>query len=56
MNYPESVHALMALGRELASPQQARVQKFGLSNIAVVAERPVPGPARKARERIPGTS
>ena len=38
MNYPESVHALMALGRELASPQQARVQKFGLSNIAVVAE------------------
>jgi len=38
MNYSESVHALMALGRELASPQQARVQKFGLSNIAVVAE------------------
>jgi dihydrofolate synthase / folylpolyglutamate synthase len=38
MNYLESVHALMALGRELASPQQARVQKFGLSNIAVLAE------------------
>jgi dihydrofolate synthase/folylpolyglutamate synthase len=28
----------MALGRELASPQQARVQKFGLSNIAALAE------------------
>ncbi|HXO88670.1 MAG TPA: folylpolyglutamate synthase/dihydrofolate synthase family protein [Candidatus Acidoferrales bacterium] len=38
MNYRESVHALMALGRELASPQQARVQKFGLSNIAALAE------------------
>ena len=38
MNYRESVDALMALGRELASPQQARVQKFGLSNIAALAE------------------
>ena len=38
MNYAESVHALMALGRELASPQQARVQKFGLCNIALLAE------------------
>ena len=38
MNYAESVHALLALGRELASPQQARVQKFGLSNIALLAE------------------
>jgi dihydrofolate synthase / folylpolyglutamate synthase len=38
MNYAESVRALMALGRELASPQQARVQKFGLSNIATLAE------------------
>jgi dihydrofolate synthase/folylpolyglutamate synthase len=38
MNYAESVHALMALGRELASPQQARVQKFGLSNTALLAE------------------
>jgi dihydrofolate synthase / folylpolyglutamate synthase len=37
MNYSESVHALMALGRELASPQQARVQKFGLSNISLLA-------------------
>ena len=38
MNYADSVHALMALGRELASPQQARVQKFGLSNITTLAE------------------
>ena len=38
MNYEESVRALMALGRELASPQQARVQKFGLSNIDLLAE------------------
>jgi dihydrofolate synthase/folylpolyglutamate synthase len=37
MNYSDSVHALLALGRELASPQQARVQKFGLSNIALLA-------------------
>jgi dihydrofolate synthase/folylpolyglutamate synthase len=38
MTYEESVRALMALGRELASPQQARVQKFGLSSIALLAE------------------
>jgi dihydrofolate synthase / folylpolyglutamate synthase len=38
MNYTDSVNALMALGRELASPQQARVQKFGLSNMALLAE------------------
>jgi len=37
MNYDESVRALLALGRELASPQQAHVQKFGLSNIEVLA-------------------
>jgi dihydrofolate synthase/folylpolyglutamate synthase len=38
MNYADSVHALLALGRELASPQQARVQKFGLSNVSLLAE------------------
>jgi dihydrofolate synthase/folylpolyglutamate synthase len=38
MNYTESVRTLMALGRELASPQQARVQKFGLANTAALAE------------------
>ena len=37
MNYADSVHALMALGRELASPQQPHVQKFGLSNITTLA-------------------
>ncbi|HKV05207.1 MAG TPA: folylpolyglutamate synthase/dihydrofolate synthase family protein [Candidatus Acidoferrales bacterium] len=37
MNYDESVRALMALGRELAAPQHARVQKFGLANITTLA-------------------
>jgi len=37
MTYEESVRALMALGRELAAPQQARVQKFGLENITTLA-------------------
>jgi dihydrofolate synthase/folylpolyglutamate synthase len=36
MNYEESVRALMALGRELAAPRQARVQKFGLENITTI--------------------
>lgn len=38
MTYDESVRALLALGRELASPQQAHVQKFGLANIAALSE------------------
>ena len=38
MTYDESVRALLALGRELASPQQAHVQKFGLGNIAALSE------------------
>jgi len=45
MKYDEAVHALFSLGKELASPRQpalssaqgARVQKFGLENIAVLA-------------------
>jgi dihydrofolate synthase/folylpolyglutamate synthase len=37
MNYEESVRSLMALGRELAAPQQARVQKFGLENISTLS-------------------
>jgi len=37
MNYEESVRTLLALGRELASPQHARVQKFGLENISTLA-------------------
>jgi dihydrofolate synthase / folylpolyglutamate synthase len=46
MTYDEAVHALFSLGKELASPRQpalssaqgARVQKFGLENISVIAE------------------
>ena len=38
MTYDESVRALLALGRELASPQQAHVHKFGLENIAALSE------------------
>jgi len=38
MTYQESVRALLTLGRELAAPQQARVQKFGLANIATLVE------------------
>ncbi|MGA8036771.1 MAG: folylpolyglutamate synthase/dihydrofolate synthase family protein [Candidatus Acidiferrales bacterium] len=38
MTYDEAVRALFSLGRELASPQQARVQKFGLGNITTLAE------------------
>ncbi len=37
MNYVESVRSLMALGRELSAPQQARVQKFGLENITILS-------------------
>jgi len=37
MNYEKSVRALISLGRELAAPQQARVQKFGLENITILA-------------------
>src|SRR5271170_4435866 len=38
MNYEESVRALLALGREMAAPQQARVAKFDLANIRMLAE------------------
>jgi dihydrofolate synthase / folylpolyglutamate synthase len=38
MTYDESVRALLALGRELATPHQPGVQKFGLSNITTLAE------------------
>src|SRR5215813_9914072 len=37
MNYEDSVRTLLALGKELASPQQARVQKFGLGNMEILA-------------------
>jgi dihydrofolate synthase / folylpolyglutamate synthase len=38
MNFEKSVSALLSLGRELASPQQAGVQKFGLENISALAQ------------------
>jgi dihydrofolate synthase/folylpolyglutamate synthase len=38
MNYEEAVRYLMTLGRELASPQQGRAQKFDLRNISALAE------------------
>lgn len=37
MNYEEAVRRLLSLGKELASPRQARVQKFDLENIRVVS-------------------
>lgn len=37
MSYPEAVRYLLALGRELAAPRQARVQKFDLENIRALA-------------------
>ncbi|HVH70795.1 MAG TPA: folylpolyglutamate synthase/dihydrofolate synthase family protein [Candidatus Dormibacteraeota bacterium] len=39
MNYDVAVHYLLTLGRELAAPTQAAGAKFGLENIAVLAER-----------------
>jgi dihydrofolate synthase/folylpolyglutamate synthase len=39
MTYEESVRYLLALGRELASPQQARAAKFDLANITTLCER-----------------
>ena len=39
MTYEEAVRYLLTLGRELASPQQARAEKFDLRNITVLAER-----------------
>ena len=38
MTYNEAVRYLLTLGRELATPQQARVQKFGLENITALAK------------------
>jgi dihydrofolate synthase/folylpolyglutamate synthase len=37
MTYAEAVKYLLALGRELAAPRQARVQKFDLDNILLLA-------------------
>lgn len=37
MNYDESVRALLTLGRELAAPRQARLEKFALDDISRLA-------------------
>jgi len=39
MTYEQSVRYLLTLGRELASPQQARAAKFDLENIRVLSAR-----------------
>jgi len=38
MTYDEAVRYLLTLGKELAAPQQARVQKFDLANISILSE------------------
>ena len=39
MTYEDAVRYLLTLGRELASPQQARAAQFNLRKITVLAER-----------------
>src|SRR5690348_997907 len=56
MNYRESARYLLTLGRELASPQQARAAKFDLQNIRAICER-MGHPERKfASVHIAGTN
>jgi dihydrofolate synthase/folylpolyglutamate synthase len=56
MNYSESVRYLLTLGRELASPQQARAAKFDLHNIRAICQR-MGHPERKvASVHIAGTN
>ena len=56
MNYNESVRYLLTLGRELASPQQARAAKFDLHNIRAICKR-MDHPERKFRSaHIAGTN
>jgi dihydrofolate synthase/folylpolyglutamate synthase len=38
MNYDEALQSLFTLGRELGAPRQARLEKFGLNNISILAE------------------
>src|SRR5690242_13486953 len=56
MTYNESVRYLLTLGRELASPQQARAAKFDLHNIRAICKR-MDYPERKfASVHIAGTN
>jgi dihydrofolate synthase / folylpolyglutamate synthase len=56
MNYNESVRYLLTLGRELASPQQARAAKFDLCNIRAICERMDHPERRFASVHIAGTN
>jgi len=56
MTYEQAVRYLFTLGRELASPQQARAAKFDLENIRAVCDR-MGNPERKFRSaHIAGTN
>jgi dihydrofolate synthase/folylpolyglutamate synthase len=37
MNYDQAIRSLFTLGRELGAPRQARLEKFGLNNITILA-------------------
>jgi len=39
MNYSDSLHYLLSLGRELAAPTQAAAAKFNLENISILLDR-----------------
>jgi dihydrofolate synthase / folylpolyglutamate synthase len=56
MSYSEALRYLYALGRELASPRQARVQKFDLQNISTLAERMGHPERRSPCVQIAGTN
>ena len=56
MTYNEAVRYLLTLGRELASPQQARAAKFDLHNIRVICERMGHPERRFASVHVAGTN
>ncbi len=56
MNYNEAVRYLLTLGRELASPQQARAAKFDLHNIRALCERMAHPERAYASVHIAGTN
>jgi dihydrofolate synthase/folylpolyglutamate synthase len=56
MTYAESVRYLLTLGRELASPQQARAAKFDLHNIRAICARMGHPERRFASVHVAGTN
>jgi dihydrofolate synthase / folylpolyglutamate synthase len=56
MTYAEAVRYLLALGRELAAPRQARAQKFDLVNIRTLAEHLAHPERRYPSAHIAGTN